>query len=356
MMDYKYNIKAGEINLRTDVDKKFLDKVISFACRENPKRHFILINKRLGRYTPTFPSVMRETYDELAQLIGAGETTFVVSLAEAATGLGAGVADSLCKIQSNNVYFQHTTRHAVPKPVWFTLDEKHSHAVEHIFYQPCNEVIEDIKQAKRLVVIDDEITTGRTITVLLEKLMPRLTNVQEIVVASMMQLNEFEINKVNFPNVLVRDVSMIRAELQLKSMPDYHPSLPKEVNSSLSKLYQHQNYGRLGIKMPVNIKLNTIKSKKDTIIVADGEYQFIPFLIAEALENTGVNVYFQSINRSPISLCDNIRNKISVGSYDGDASNYLYNFFPEDKEVFVTSEKYYEGLSFHKSVKYHECV
>ncbi|MCC4789135.1 phosphoribosyltransferase domain-containing protein [Vibrio splendidus] len=356
-MNFQYNISAGQVKLETNTNKYLLDKIVSFGCRENPKRHFMLINKILGRYTPTSPKVMRDTYDQLADMIGCGSSTFVVSFAEAATGLGAGVADSLSRKQTESVYFQHTTRHELNSPIWFSLDEKHSHAVDHIFYRPSEDIIDNVSSAKRLVIIDDEITTGRTISLLLGKLSLNLPQLQEVVIASVMQLNrDLSFLSENLNGIDVKIVNMIEADLTMVSRKDYKPNLPNNVNSNLSLLSSQVNFGRLAVKMPLDIKLKNLSSDKDTIVIADGEFQFVPFLIAESLEKSGVNVEFQSINRSPLSTCNIIKNKKEITNYENNAVNYIYNFFPQGKSVFVTSEKYYDSLLFDECVEYHSCI
>lgn len=356
-MDYKYKIRAGEVSLKTKAQQELLDQVVAFGCRENPKRHFMLINKLLGRYTPTSPSVMRNTYNNLVEKIGSGGSTYVVSFAEAATGLGAGIADSLSRKQTEPVYFQHTTRHEIDSPIWFTLDEKHSHAVDHIFYRPPSEIIEDILSVKRLIVIDDEITTGRTISVLLDNLVKELPLLEEVVVASIMQLNkDLTFLKDNLTGIGFKVINLIEADLTMVTSQGYEPVLPNRTNSGLSTLKGNVDLGRLAVKLPLDLNLRLLKSDKSAIIVADGEFQYIPFLLAEELEKSGVNVEFQSINRSPLTLCDNVKNKITISNYENDANNYIYNFFPEGKNVFVTSEVFYESLIFHESVEYHSCL
>lgn len=354
-MKHTYNIKAGKLSLTTTEKRSKLDQILAFACRENPKRHFILVNKLIGRYTPTAPSVMRKTYDQLAEQIGVAADSYVVSFAEAATGLGAGVADSLAKRQDADVYFQHTTRHKIDNDLWFTVDEEHSHAVNHMFYRPNDELLAAIVKSKRLVIVDDEITTGRTIQVLLRKLIPYLPDLEEIVITSIINLmpEDNHLNGLNI-NIPIRFVSLLKASISLEKNPDFNPELPNKVNSGLAHSELLPNAGRCGIRMPYAHQLNPIDSDQETIVIADGEHQFIPFLIAEKLEKSGVNVTFQSINRSPILVCDEILNKYSIAANTSGTEHYLYNFFPENRSVFVVSEQEYEGLLFEDGVKYHE--
>ncbi|MBB1367643.1 phosphoribosyltransferase domain-containing protein [Pseudoalteromonas sp. SR44-5] len=354
-MKHIYDIKAGILSLKTDEKRATLDRILTFACRENPKRHFILVNKLIGRYTPTSPKLMRQTYNQLAEKIGEGSQTYVVSFAEAATGLGAGVADSLAHTQNDDVYFQHTTRHKLDEKLWFTVDEEHSHAVNHMFYQPSENLLSFIVKSKRLVIVDDEITTGRTIKVLLLKILPYLPDLEEIVVTAIVDLmgEQNYLYELNL-DIPIRYVSLLKANISLDKDPGFNPQLPKKVNSKISSALCANDTGRCGLLMPYKEKIKGIDTSQSTVVIADGEHQYIPFLLAERLENKGVEVVFQSINRSPILLCDAIVNKYKIITVENDTEHYLYNFFPENKSIFVVSEKNYEGLLFTEQVKYHE--
>lgn len=350
-----YDIKAGTLLLQSNEHRKTLDNIVAFACRENPKRHFILINKLIGRYTPTAPSVMRATYNQLAERVGYDSDCYVVSFAEAATGLGAGVADSLARDQDNEIYFQHTTRHKLDEELWFTVDEEHSHAVNHMFYKPTPDLYDAIIKSKKLVIIDDEITTGRTIKVFLLQILPYLTDLEEIVITSIVDLMATENHLKDLDiDIPIRYISLVKANITLEKDPDFNPTLPNKVNSGLDLSDSISSAGRCAIRMPYSEKLNAISSTKNTLVIADGEHQYIPFLLAEQLEKSGVEVAFQSINRSPILVCDEIVNKYNITANTDGAEHYLYNFFPQNKSVFVISENEYEGLLFTNEVRYHE--
>lgn len=354
-MKHIYNIKAGILSLNADEERQTLDRILTFASRENPKRHFILVNKLIGRYTPTAPRVMRDTYNRLAKKIGRGTSSYVVSFAEAATGLGAGIADSLAKYQNSEVYFQHTTRHKLDEELWFTVDEEHSHAINHMFYKPNKDLLGSIVTSKRLVIVDDEITTGRTIQVLLLKILPYLPDLEEIVITSVVNLmgekNNLQDLNLDIP---IRYVSLLKADISLEKNPDFNPLLPEKVNSKLSDVLSANDTGRCGLLMPYKKNINSINVSQSTVVIADGEHQYIPFLLAEKLEKKGVEVVFQSINRSPILLCDAIVNKHKIATIENETEHYLYNFFPKNKSIFVVSENNYEGLLFTDKVKYHE--
>lgn len=354
-LKHNYDIKAGSLLLKSNEKRQTLDDIVAFACRENPKRHFILINKLIGRYTPTAPSVMRATYNQLAEKVGVGSGCYVVSFAEAATGLGAGVADSLATAQNQAVYFQHTTRHKLEQELWFTVDEQHSHAVNHMFYKPSSDLYDEIIKSKKLVIVDDEITTGRTIKVFLLKILPYLQDLEEIVITSIVDLMEADNYLKDLDiTVPIRFVSMVKATISLHKDPNFNPQLPTKVNSGLDHSSSLSTVGRCALRMPYAKPLNAINSSQSTLVIADGEHQHIPFLLAEQLEKSGIEVMFQSINRSPILICDEIVNKYKISANADDTEHYLYNFFPENKSVFVISENEYDGLIFSEQVNYHE--
>ncbi|WP_052771921.1 phosphoribosyltransferase domain-containing protein [Vibrio mexicanus] len=178
-------IKNGTLDISVHSQKLALNELLDFASRENPKRGFLFVSKVLGKHIPVKPNMMRKTYDLLASDLFEDVSTFMVGMAETATGLGAGVADSLARKQKRDVYYQHTTRHECNKPIWFTLDESHSHAVDHILYEPDSRLFGQILSCERLVLVDDEISTGRTLGLLGTKLLNRLPNVKEVVIVSL---------------------------------------------------------------------------------------------------------------------------------------------------------------------------
>lgn len=338
-MNYNFDTQAGLISLKVLNTKKPVDDLLTFACRQNPKRSFMLVSKVLGRYTPTKPNVMREVYNYLSQAIDGDKLTYVVSLAEAATGLGAGVADSLARKQQSKVYFQHTTRHKLDMPLWFTVDEAHSHAVNHMFYAPKAKYLDGIRQSNRLVVIDDEITTGRTIKLLITNLLNKLDNIDEIKILSLVNLLDEELRlKEDDFGIKINYFSLMDAQISINQKDDFKPELPKNVDAGLCESHSSTDLGRCGMLMPYTGDLPTIKSSNEMTIVANGEHQYIPFLVAEQHENLGCNVLYQSINRSPLLVGESIDNKLSFSFNGSELEHYIYNFYPENRYVYVLLE------------------
>ncbi|MEJ2756238.1 MAG: phosphoribosyltransferase domain-containing protein, partial [Gammaproteobacteria bacterium] len=304
------HIRAGSLKLKLTEGATRIDELLAFASRENPQRGYLFVSKVLGKHIPVRPTTMRAIYQELAQRCAPHGSTLVVGMAETATGLGAGLADSLAHDNpAQPVYYQHTTRHALPDhPLWFTLNESHSHAVDHLFYQPNTKVFDAICACKTLILVDDEITTGRTLTQLLSQLLSRLHHVQRVMVVSLANWlsNDAEHAFTRMaPNVIF--VQLIKGSFTFTAKPDFAPRLPPTADRAVCRHSSRSDLGRTGLRMPytpTRAEQTLIQSLPSTsaqtyTVVGTGEHLYLPFLLAEMLEKTQ-NVLFQSTTRSPI--------------------------------------------------------
>ena len=82
-----------------------------------------------------------------------------IGFAETAIGLGAGVFNEWQHSNSNkNSLFMPTSRFKLNHPVLFEFQEEHSHATDHLIYEPLEEKNKILfKSCENLVLIDDEI-------------------------------------------------------------------------------------------------------------------------------------------------------------------------------------------------------
>ncbi len=339
MSSSTFGIRAGQLIFHIEKSLRSLDELLDFASRENPKRGFLFVSKVLGKHIPVTPSVMRAIYDELATLIASGDSTYVVGMAETATGLGAGVADSLSQQQSENVFYQHTTRHELSQPLWLQLDEAHSHAVDHLLYEPQKEYLSDICTSKRLVLVDDEISTGRTLKLLAERLIPVLPEIEEIVIVSLVSWLSEEA-KAPFSNLglPVRFISLLDGEFEFIPDSSFSTKLPDSVDKDLSTAPSLKNAGRCAIKMPYQGELLAIEGDDPITIVGDGEHLYLPFLTAEKAEKAGRNVLFQSTTRSPILIGGAISTKRAFTIDERPVQHYIYNLAEDKRQVVVMLE------------------
>ena len=117
-----------------------LDELCGFARRRSRKRGFVFVSKVLGKHYPVRPKRMAEMHDRLAErLTDVPGPALVIALAETATGLGHGVYEAwLRRSGRDDVLFLHTTRYRLNRPLALTFDESHSHATEHLLYEPAD--------------------------------------------------------------------------------------------------------------------------------------------------------------------------------------------------------------------------
>lgn len=126
----------------------------------NPKRNYLLVNSIQGKHIPADPSDVLKLFRELATEVKKtyeNDKIIFIGFAETATAVGVGVASCF-----EDSYYIHTTREVNEQAdVVAEFREEHSHATEQLLY--CNNWDEISSKADRIVFVEDEITTGKTI-------------------------------------------------------------------------------------------------------------------------------------------------------------------------------------------------
>jgi Phosphoribosyl transferase/TRSP domain C terminus to PRTase_2 len=265
----------------------------------------------------------------------------VVALAETATGLGHGVYDWVYRLNwsAEPILFQHTTRYPLDCPLAFRFDEPHSHAPGHLLYEPADPAGRTIlADARTLVLIDDEISTGRTLANLALAYRRRLPRVQQVVFACLTcwvspeGRGEIEA-EVGLP---VAFESLLRGQLFFEPDPGFDPGpLPDVVGHERPRdAHLPGNFGRLGLHAPLALDIDIdsrigelgLKGSERVLVLGSGEFAHAPFLLARRLEEWGWDVHFQSTTRSPVLVGEDIHSVIEfVDNYGDGISNYVYN-------------------------------
>ncbi|WP_211348926.1 phosphoribosyltransferase family protein [Nocardioides litoris] len=133
-----------------------VEELVGLAVRRNPRRVHLVVSQVLAKHVPLAPSVARRHGSDLGALVeealDGARAELVLGYAETATGLGHLVADRLGA----------TAIHSTRRPGWSALsfEEEHSHATTHRL-QPRDPAL--LQGTGPLVLVDDELTTGRTI-------------------------------------------------------------------------------------------------------------------------------------------------------------------------------------------------
>ncbi|HWU20525.1 MAG TPA: phosphoribosyltransferase domain-containing protein [Nocardioides sp.] len=148
------------LGLAVPADATFAE-LAGFALRRNPRRAHLIVSRVLGKHVPAAPSAVLGAARRLADAVravepaAAGPDALVLGYCETATGLGHAVAEHL------GAPYLHSTREPVAGlPIAVSFEEEHSHAVAH-HLQPGVSV--ELRGAGPLVLVDDELTTGRTV-------------------------------------------------------------------------------------------------------------------------------------------------------------------------------------------------
>ncbi|WP_085918264.1 phosphoribosyltransferase domain-containing protein [Halomonas sp. CSM-2] len=339
------DIQAGRLTMTMTENGHRLDELIAFASRLNPRRGYLFVSRVLGKHIPVRPSKMEAIHAELAQAIQLhGSTAYVVGMAETAVGLGAGVARHLGRLHKHSV-FHHTTRFLVPEP-WIRIREAHSHADTMHMARLQGEALQAVKSTEDLVLVDDEISTGRTLAQLAHALMeqPELSRVKRLHIVSIVSWLDDEA-RVKFLSLLpqgieVNFVQLMAGTFSFAANPEYRATLPDNVDvdfcdalSTQSAPLPLERQGLYGMMFSTYKALledeffpRKLHISKPYVVYGMGEFLDIPFCVALALETTGMDVLFQSSTRSPIALGDEVANRLEhPAPGDSNKTHFLYN-------------------------------
>ena len=337
-----HQIQAGDLELSLNEGGERLEELMTFASRLNPKRGYLFVSRVLGKHIPVRPSVMDGIHAELAERISLyGSTAYVVGMAETAVGLGAGVARHLAASCSNCV-FHHTTRFLVPNP-WVRIREAHSHA-DTMHMAALNDGPRHIvSEAEDLVLVDDEVTTGRTLAQLAESLLaqPELAMVKRLHIVSIASWlapadREALLNRIPDTIQDVRFVQLMAGQFRFTPSPDYQAQLPMEVDTAFCPVLLDretgaprvpiESEGLYGVVATSAAEHALIPTAQPVAIFGMGEFLDLPFRLALSLEQRGADVLFQSSTRSPIALGDCIESWLEHPAPGApEKRHFLYN-------------------------------
>lgn len=378
------------------------DLVVLGGRLNNAKRNFLFISKVLGKHIPVKPNVMKaigyllanEIYPEnninvellrdyiinkdgnenavkaeLSKKITVNKDTLIIGFAETATALGMSLASSL-----NNIFYVNTTREElIDEKSVFDFEEEHSHAINHKCYL---KDINKFKNAKRIILVDDEITTGKTMLNLIEEL-KKVSPDKEYIVVSILDFRNDEYRQkynefINKNKINIRTVSLISANISFVTDTILNDNCNKIIDETISPInincfekciYKHKysgdtayitHSGRFGCDSfnidLIEEKAKTIANEIDklvnendkVLVLGHGEDMYIPSRIASYMKSKPL---FKTTTRSPILINEKetypIKDRYSFKYKD--VTYYLYNkeIIEEeyDKVFFITEEK-----------------
>ena len=320
---------------RTDIP---LQALCGFGCRQNLKRGFLFVSKVLGKHYPVRPSKMRAVQRMLADKINPelpGPIVFV-GMAETATCLGQAIHEEyLRRCNRNDVLFLQTTRYHLDKKPAFVFSEEHSHATAHLVHAPEYQLgVQLLQEAKTIVLIDDEVSTGKTFFNLASAFKRYAKNINCAILVTITDWTNGQF--LELMPIPSSTVSILSGSYSFQPNSDFISEAPSIFNGNVlskSQLFKH-NHGRLGchnvLNVPASIKQQALSNAYGrTLILGTGEFSYLPFRLAEILETEGFDIHFQTTTRSPIMVSNDIQAKMSLSdNYGDEIPNFLYNVKP----------------------------
>ncbi len=348
-------LETGTLQLDLDAGRIPLKRLLGFAARISSKRKFLLVSKVLGKHYPVKPIMMSWSYRALARAVlnsGAGDSSLWIGMAETATGLGYGVFEAAHREGLQNALFMQTTRYHLADVERLEFEEAHSHATDFFLYYPTAPAHRHtFLTADTLVLIDDEISTGKTFLRLIKAYQKVNPNLRKVFIVSLVNFahlkdrNHLETEADVAVEWVCFRQGLLNFEDQYNAAIDNISVNVNSTNSCKKHLLAWQ--GRLGITEPVVLKadptVHFISSEQDNrpiLVLGTGECNAPAYLLGRKLAAQGLNVKVQSTTRSPIHLGNEIGLICQFeDNYEDGIANFIYNMNPADyREIILCHE------------------
>ncbi len=338
----KVALQTGTLEVQKS---ELLDSLVDYGSRINKKRGFLFVSKVLGKHLPTKPSLMYETYNSLASLIPhSDEPTLYIGFAETATALGQGVFEMS---DSSNSFYIHSTRFQTSSPLFFSFFEEHCHAPSHMFYAPKDEKLQKLLQKiTRVILIDDEVSTGNTANNLVNELKKVLPKVKKYYLLTILNWAKKSYDNFEYLSLYKGSFEFSSKQMDFSNAIISEPLKVENLDSIIP-----YNFARYGVeKLLLNFKdlvdVSSLKDKK-VLVLGTAEFMYPPYLLAKYLEDEGINTYFQATTRSPVNVDGAITSKVAFkDNYFEEIDNFLYNVIDRNYDKILLC---YETTSLPKS-------
>lgn len=336
----RIDIATGTLDLDIDRADMPIDDLCGFAARDNAKRGFLFVSKVLGKHIPVTPSRMEAVHAGLAAMADSaigGRPALFLAMAETAVGLGSGVFEQSAVPEK---LFMHTTRCNLSRPLAFGFSEEHCHASEHRLYAPGTKDSGALfREAKVLVLVDDEMSTGNTLCNLANEYKKINPGLETVVVVTLTNWLDGEATarlagrmpaEVVFADLLSGSFRFTRSSAKTPSLRAVSVPVGKQCPQD-SILGVHT--GRTGVfdvgGTPIDEALSVARQTHldgKVLVLGTGEFLHRPYTLARSLEEAGFDVSFQSTTRSPILVGGDIHCALRFkDNYFEDIDNFLYN-------------------------------
>ncbi len=314
-------LKTGTLEIDQSQE---LDNLVDFGSRINKKRGFLFVSKVLGKHLPTKPFLMKKTYKELASLIPhSDKPTLFIGFAETATALGQGVFE---EANLKNSFYIHSTRFQTSQDIFFSFYEEHCHAPSHIFYEPKNERLKKrLQEIRRVVLIDDEVSTGNTANNLVKQLQKVLPKVENYHLLTILNWTEKQYESFTYLSLYNGSFEFRAKEMNFETAVVSEPEEIKNLDEIIPYNFARYGVEKLDLNFEHFVDFKILKDKK-VLVLGTAEFMYPPYLLAKYLEENGIESYFQATTRSPVNIDGAITSKLSFkDNYFEEIDNFLYN-------------------------------
>jgi hypothetical protein len=375
--------------------------LLGLALRHNPRRAQLLVSRVLGKHVPTDPRLVRASGLLLGGLVadslagrparplpvdllhgavrgatgaaitlgltaGAGASSvdaLVLGFAETATALGHSVAEALCADGSGSDYLHSTRRPVAGIGTAGAFSEEHSHATDHLLLPHDPDLL---RGDRPLVLVDDELSTGRTalntitalhrthprtryVLVALVDARPDDTALVDAVAALGARLDVVSLSRaaVEVPTDVDARAEAIRASLPERSratatgdgaaaparvvLADH--GWPAGLPAGGRHGFLAGHHRELAAALPRLAAALGVRAGERTLVLGTEELMALPLRLAQFLADAGLDVRFSTTTRSPAVVVDEpgyaLRTGITFPAHDdpadGPGPRFAYN-------------------------------
>lgn len=349
----QFNLPTGMLGLEvTDKAKESLtlDKCLGIGARRNTKRGYLFVSKLLGKHIPVSVERMQEAHVLLVERLRdhlKDEPTWFIGMAETATGLGHGVYEEalMSTATGRPWHYSSTTRYPVEGAKRLEFKEEHSHSVDQLLHVPTGFHLDAIKT---LVLIDDEISTGKTLCNLESSLREHLPALERVIWVTLTCFVEHPQRPCVY--LLKGRHSFEPSPIDVE-MPAHHD----EPSDGDLKPLLATGWGRLGVSGIVPLGKSTLSStrhlagllrygnrngEKRVLVIGQGEFMHAAYRVALELKEMGIHAEVQSTTRSPVMVWGAIERTTRVPDpFGAGVEHFAHNLHPENYAfVFITAE------------------
>jgi hypothetical protein len=334
-------LPTGDLDLTLDQGEAELDVLMGFAARANARRGFLFLSKVLGKHWPVKPSAMLDIHARLAAGVPApnGPVVFI-AMAETAIGLGQGVFEAWLRANpGRDALFVHTTRYRVGAVPIIEFEEAHSHAPRQFLHMPPEPHRRALLlKATRLVLVDDEASTGNTFLNLAEacrRLNPGIQSVHLATITNFMGRTATAGLSQRF-GLPVTMGALVSGEYRFAPGAVIPAAAPAQRFDPDADRGASDRFGRHGLSAALSAPealaqrlAAGIGEGQRVLVLGTGEFMHPPTLLGAALERRGIDVAVQSTTRSPILTWGAVATALSFpDNYGEGVGNFLYNVAP----------------------------